>query len=90
MASSTTFILEDTELPDNFGESIMDESDFEDFGAARSVANHASRHYWFGKRVFTQVLKDVVFNDNPSAETGDDLDVSFTTRRSLLWTRLKL
>ena len=75
MTSTTAFVMEDTELPDDSGESIMDESDFESLEAERSSASHASRFYWLGKRVFTLLLADAVFRENGSADTGDDLDV---------------
>ena len=67
--------MEDTELLDDSGESIMDESDFESLETEGSSANHTSRFYWLGKRVFTQVLADAVFRENASAGTGDDLDI---------------
>lgn len=75
MTSTTAFKMEDTQLPDDSGESIMDESDFESLDGETSSANHSSRFYWLGKRVFTQLLADAVFLENTSAGTGDDLDV---------------
>lgn len=75
MTSTTAFMMEDTELPDDSGESIMEESDFESLEAEILSVNHTSRFYWLGKRVFTQLLADAVFRENASASTGDDLDV---------------
>lgn len=76
MASSTAFMMVDTEFPDDLGESIVDESDFEGFDDGRQARNGSSRFYWLGKRIFTQCITDDVFDESTPASTGDDLDVS--------------
>jgi hypothetical protein len=62
------------------GQSIVDDSDFEDLGANHESNNSPSRHYWLGKLVFAHLLAEAVFRDTPVLNSGDSLDVRHLVR----------
>lgn len=80
MNSTATFTL-NSALADDSDEGIMDDSDLEDLDRASPSGGQGSRDYWLGKRIFAQLLTFVVFEENPSAGSGDDLDVRFHATR---------
>lgn len=72
---SATFSLSETDSRRGSGQSMLDDSDFEDVGSANDVTGSASKHYWLGKLVFTQLLGEAVFSDAGEHDSGDSLDV---------------
>lgn len=69
-------MMTDASFRDDSGESLMDESDFENLGDQRPPTGLSSRFYWLGKRVFSSYLTDDIFDSSTPTDNGDDLDVS--------------
>nr|OQO28656.1 hypothetical protein B0A51_04767 [Rachicladosporium sp. CCFEE 5018] len=74
MASAIAFMMADAGFRDDSGESLMDESDFENLGDQIPLGSLSSRFYWLGKRVFSNCLTDDIFNSCTPTDNGDDLD----------------
>jgi hypothetical protein len=72
---SATFSLSGTDSRRNSGQSIIDESDYEDLERNHELNDSSSRHYWLGKLVFAHLLAEAVIRDTPMQKSGDSLDV---------------
>jgi hypothetical protein len=72
---SATFSLSGTDSRRNSGQSILDDSDYEDLGRNHESNDSSTRHYWLGKLVFAHLLAEAVIRDTPVQKSGDSLDV---------------
>lgn len=72
---SATVSLSGTDSRRNSGQSILDDSEYEDLGRSHESNDLSSRHYWLGKLVFAHLLAEVVMRDTPMQRSGDSLDV---------------
>ena len=67
--------MNDGDASENPREGLLDDSDFEDLYDNPTGRQSSSIHYWFGKRLFKQMLAEKVFRNATAAETSDGLDV---------------
>jgi len=72
---SATVSLSGTDSRRNSGQSILDDSEYEDLGRNHEPNDISSRHYWLGKLAFAHLLAEVVTRDAPMQRSGDSLDV---------------
>lgn len=72
---SATFSFSGSDSRRNSGQSILDDSDYEDLGQNHESNDSSSKHYWLGKLVFAHLLAEAVIRDTPVQNSGDSLDV---------------
>ncbi|KAK4551645.1 hypothetical protein LTR86_011019 [Recurvomyces mirabilis] len=74
MPSSPRFSLTDVDASEHPKEGLLDDSDFEELYDNQADRKSPPSHYWFGKRLFKQMLAEKIVRDTTASDTSDGLD----------------
>lgn len=72
MTSTTSFRLGDDQ---SSTESLLSDSDFEDFTGLEGSGRSMDKFYWYGRKVFALFITEMVFEEAESSVTATELDV---------------